>query len=205
MGLTLVACAVVVLGNAVIWLTSPDRMKFSTPTPYVLGGATVFAVVFICMQYRDQQKQYREQQEDLDTTRKQLAEITDALRASRQELADLKDRTARTEPKLLLLADRTVQAKDGATGLTQTTYFFRSQHPGPLPDVSVELRFDGPCQSAQARITGAFVIDQGSRLALDGDLTGIRYTTGLLKEGNDLVIQVVSKGPLCVVSRRLSP
>jgi hypothetical protein len=106
---------------------------------------------------------------------------------------------------LLFMSDKTKVQKATDTGLIHTYYFFRSRYTMPLRDISINLRFDTPFISVNARIVGAVVFEQGSNLSKSTDSSALTYSTGYLSESNDIVIEVVSRKPISIVSNQLSP
>jgi len=106
---------------------------------------------------------------------------------------------------LELLTDQTKVQKSANSGLIQTRYLFRSRYTMPLRDISIRLQFDDRLARAQARITGAVVIDQGSRLSVAPDSAELTYSTGYLSESNDIMIEVAAQKPLNIVSMQLRP
>jgi uncharacterized protein YoxC len=109
------------------------------------------------------------------------------------------------QPKIIYLSDKTKSWKDRNTNLIHTIYYFRSQYPVAVRDISITMRFDRTLLRADGRITGAFVVEQGSRMMIDADSRGFTFVTGLLKEDNDIMIEVISNEPLKITSMDRSP
>jgi hypothetical protein len=126
-----------------------------------------------------------------------------------QALAKLVTDISRTlehmQPRLILLTDKTESWKD-TNGLFHTRYFFDSQYPVPLKNISIEMKFDKPFIKAEGKIVdGAVVMDEGSRTVIDNDRKGFKFVTGLLIVGNEIMIEVISKEQLNIMWKRLSP
>jgi hypothetical protein len=109
------------------------------------------------------------------------------------------------QPKIKYLSDKTKSGKDRNTNLIHTIYYFRSQYPVAVRDISITMRFDRNLLRAEGRITGAFVVEQGSRMMIDADSKGFTFVTGLLGVGNDIMIEVISNEPLKITSMDISP
>jgi len=110
------------------------------------------------------------------------------------------------QPKLILLTDKTKSWKDNNTKLVHTIYYFRSQFPVWLTDISIEMEFDGPFLYAEGRIKdGGVVIDDKSRIVINNDRKGFEFVTNLLIVGNHIMIEVISNEPLNILSMRLLP
>jgi hypothetical protein len=107
-------------------------------------------------------------------------------------------------PKLFFLS-QTQPRKDSHTNLILVRYGFRSQPSGGLRDVLIKMKFDGVLEAVDAKIRGAFVEEYGTRISIDVDSSGFSYSTGYLREGNDIVIEVISKKELNILSMHLSP
>lgn len=120
-------------------------------------------------------------------------------------LQELASDVAKMKPKMIHLEDRTRQWKDHSTNLLHTVYFFRPQYSVGVWDVSITLAFDKPFVSANARIGGGIVEDQGSRLTIASDSTGLSYATVHLREGNYIQIEVQSHAPVNIILRDLKP
>lgn len=124
---------------------------------------------------------------------------------SEKALEKLASDISRMQPRLVFLQDKTVQYQDPLTDLLHTHYLFRSQYPIGLTDVQIKIRFDARFLSAISRIQGAIVEEQGTKMRIDADSSGFVYTTGYLREGNDIIINVVSRTSLKISSIELSP
>ena len=110
-----------------------------------------------------------------------------------------------TQHKIIPLPNKTRKWLDKNTNLIYTDYFFRSQYPGGIRDISITLKFNTPIIAAKYQITGAMVTDQDSRISVDTGSAGLSYFTGYLSEGNDILIEVVSRKPINIISSQLSP
>lgn len=109
------------------------------------------------------------------------------------------------QPKLLLLTDETKSWKDN-NGVFHTRYFFDSQYPVPLKNISIEMKFDAPIIQAEGKVVdGAVVMEEGSRTVIDNDRKGLKFVTGLLIVGNEIMIEVISKEQLSIMWKRLLP
>jgi len=111
----------------------------------------------------------------------------------------------RMQPKVICLTDKTEFWKDSNTSLIHNIYYFRSQYPISLRDISIIMRFDGTILRAEGKIVGAFVVEQGSRMIIDIDSKGFAFVTGFLGVGNDIKIEVISNEPLMNPSIKMSP
>jgi hypothetical protein len=111
---------------------------------------------------------------------------------------------SKMQPKLVFLG-RSEPRRDSLTNLFHTAYVFRSQPSGGLRDISIKIRFDGVFAQAVPKIHGAIVEEYGTQMINDSDFYGFSYTTSYLREGNDVVIDVISRNPLEVTSMYLSP
>lgn len=111
----------------------------------------------------------------------------------------------RMQPKVICLTDKTEFWKDSNTSLIHNIYYFRSQYPISLRDISIKMRFDGTILRAEGKIVGAFVVEQGSRMIIDVDSKGLAFVTGFLGVGNDIKIEVISNEPLMNPSIKMSP
>ena len=111
----------------------------------------------------------------------------------------------RMQPKIIYVPDKTKSWIADSTDLIHTVNYFRSQYSVAVRDISIRMEFDRPILGAKGKITGAFVVEQGSRTTIDKDNKGITFVTGYLSVGNDIMIEVVSREPLKVITRRSSP
>jgi hypothetical protein len=112
---------------------------------------------------------------------------------------------SKMQPKIVFLQNKTQQYRDPSTNLLHTVYPFRSQYPTGVRDIHIKLRFDGPFISATPGIGGAIAEEYGTQMRIDPDSSGFYYTTGYLREGNDIFIHVLSRKSLKVDSMSLSP
>ncbi|MCJ7459459.1 MAG: hypothetical protein MUP17_10755 [candidate division Zixibacteria bacterium] len=119
-------------------------------------------------------------------------------------VTDISRTLEQMQPKLTLLTEKTELRKDN-NSLFHTIYFFDSQYPVSLRNISIEMKFDGTVLRAEYKINGAFVIEQGSKMLIENDKRGFIFVTGLLTVGNEIVIEVISKKQLNLISKRLSP
>lgn len=111
---------------------------------------------------------------------------------------------SKMQPKLVFL-DQSQPRRDSITNLFHTIYMFRAQPSGGLRDISIKIRFDGVFAQAVAKIHGAMVEEYGTQMISDSDFYGFSYTTNYLREGNDIIIEVISRNPLKATSLALSP
>jgi hypothetical protein len=109
------------------------------------------------------------------------------------------------QPKIIYLSDKTKSWKDTNTNLLHTIYYFRSQYPVAVRDISITMKFDRTLLRAEGKITGAFVVEQESRMMINADSGGFTFVTGLLGAGNDIMIEVISNESLKIRSMQLSP
>ncbi len=124
--------------------------------------------------------------------------------SDQEALQKLASEISKMQPKLVFL-DHTEPRRDSISNLFHTIYVFRSEPATGLRDVQIRIRFDRRFVTITERKSGAFVEEQGTRITIDPDSTGFYYITGYLKEGNDINIEVISKEPLKILSRSLSP
>jgi len=118
---------------------------------------------------------------------------------------DISKKLALMEPKIIYLPEKTKSWKDNSTNLIRTLYYFRSQYPVAVRDISIKMKLDRAIFSAEGKITGAFVVEQGSRMVIDPDGKGLVFDTGLLKEDNDIKIEVITNEPSKITSMDISP
>lgn len=112
---------------------------------------------------------------------------------------------SKIQSQIVLVENRTDRRQDPRTKLIYTHYIFRSRTPIPARDVSILLTFDGSFENATARISGAVVIEQGTKTSVNPEHTMLSYSTGYLSESNDVIIEVISKNPLNIIGKKLSP
>jgi hypothetical protein len=108
------------------------------------------------------------------------------------------------QPKLIWLAQETRSGTD-KSGLVHTIYFFDSQYPIPLKNISIEMTFENTIIDAKSIFLGGMVIDNGSRTTIANDRRGFTFVTDLLIVGNKIMIDVTSKDQLSCTSMRLFP
>gem|GEM_PF-7044579 len=110
----------------------------------------------------------------------------------------------KSKPELEEITDQRRNFFDSKTGLTHTLLLFRSKNVLPLRDIKIDVTFEKPVDSVAFHLQGAFVIEQGTHRPIDGP-THYVYETDYLSQSNDIVMEVLSKGPIVVASMTLSP
>lgn len=81
MVMAVIASLLAVVGYAITWVTSPDKMKPSSPLPYLLAFGAVATAALILWQHS-------EQEADLAASQRQLAKLQGELTGAREEFAD---------------------------------------------------------------------------------------------------------------------
>jgi len=122
----------------------------------------------------------------------------------REALQKLGSDISKMHPKIVFLG-QTEPQQDSVTDLLHTAYAFRSQYPVGIRDIQIKVRFNRRFVAIGHDIRGAIVEEQGTRMTVHADSSGFSYTTGYLREGNDIVIQVTSRKPLDITSMELFP
>lgn len=108
------------------------------------------------------------------------------------------------QPELVFLG-QSEPRRNSSTNLVHTTYGFRSRYPVGLRDIQIRVRFDARFAAVSHDMTGALVEQYGTRMIADADSSGFSYSTGYLREGNDIHIEVTSASPLRIMSLDLLP
>ena len=200
-----------VIAYVVIWVTSTKKLQKSPRLKLLLLVAlaiTSLVVVIQCLIEHQQRKDAAAVGKELDEIRnqfqpfKQIAESKHPRLSEQDALRELMSDMLK-EPKLILL--REIEARrNKETGLWAAAYIFRSKYVSGIRDISIRLQFDGPIERAEYRFVGASVEDSGSsKPRISGN--GLIFSTGYLKQGNELVLDVVSKQPVRLIGRQLSP
>lgn len=107
------------------------------------------------------------------------------------------------EPKLVYYYKHV--DKDTASNTFITSYYFRSQPPMMLRNVSVQIKFDRPIIKAEGLLKGVIVAEQGKSTTVDADSLGITFWTDLLRLDNDVIVKAISREPLNIVWSYLHP
>ena len=198
MATVIIASLLAVVGYVIVWVTNRKEMKVNRPQPYLVVAAAVLTVGLIWWEYVEHRDELVKSQDHASALEKEL-------KAARRDIAQLRAEEKAREPKLVHLPEKTEWRRHADTGLQHAFYVFRAQPPGPLRDIHIKLPFGAPFRTAFHRISGAIVEEQGSRLEASPDHRSLVFRTGVLREANGIVIEIVADRPLELQSPSLSP
>lgn len=215
MGLFL-AVLIALLGSHSLWL---DRWLDKSKHEKVRKRMEIIVIILMLVAVG---WNYYHQNEEAKSWRVQIHEMSEKLepfqQMARASYPALRDEEALTklaseisktltdmQPKIIYLSDKMKYWKDNNTNLIHTIYYFRSQYPVAVRDISIRMEFDKPVLVAEGKNTGAFVVEQRPRMAIDDDNKGFTFVTGLLGVGNDIMIEVISNETLNIISMKLYP
>lgn len=144
------------------------------------------------------------QHESLQTQNKILNEKIDVLTTENQKLRD-----TIAHPVLEYYKDGFRMTKDDTTGKYKSSYVYRSERPSVgIRDVKIELEFDKPILKAisiERKTEGGILSENRKEAVFDNGTYKIECGIKELKEGCELIIEVLSNEPLAITTNKYSP